>query len=105
MPSKPKAAVEITETPLSDYLYEVGVIADAVLEAQGCSRDRALIRQAVEKHITAQQAAAKKRSKKFEPLDRARFDQVARALAIGVTKTLEAWEYVEINQAWPPEPA
>jgi len=105
MASKPKPApvIEIDETPLGDYLYEVAIIADAVVAQSGTSRDRAMIRQTVERHIHQQQAEAKKRDRKFQPLSQARVLQVARGLAIGVTKALEAWEYVDLNRVWPPD--
>lgn len=103
MPKAKPAPVLIEDTPLSEYLVEVSLIADQVLANMGSSRDRQMIRQFVERHIAAQQADARKRDKKFEPLPTLRLQQVARGLAIGVTKAIEAWEYVETNSAWPPD--
>lgn len=96
-------------TPFEDYVHEATVIAAAMMAAQGdepgplLSRERAMIREAVIDHIRHQQALAKKRDRSFEPMDQNRFDVVVRALAIGVTKLLEAWEYTALNRAWPPE--
>ncbi len=103
-PKKPDPVPE-WQVHFEDYATELQIIACKVIADHGRVRDRNLIRQAVEKHVADQQAEAKRKDKTFEPLLTNRRQVVERGLAVGVTKILEAWDFVQTSAAWPPDGA
>lgn len=91
-----KAAKKILEAEVSfeTYVDEVIEIAERVMREHGAKRDRAAIRQAVEKYVGTSGMCGKATLNRRQGVER--------GLANGVTKLLEAWDYVAANKAWPP---
>jgi hypothetical protein len=82
------------EVQFETYVDEVLEIAERVMR-RNAGRAREIIRSEVEKYVGSTGVCAK--------CSVNRRQAVERALAIGVTKMLEAWDYTALNKAWPPE--
>lgn len=97
--SKKVDALITEHVEFEDYATEIQIIAERVMSDHGRLRDRVLIRQTVEKHV----AAEEKKNKGKMPTNRRQV--VERGLSVGVTKVLEAWDFVQASGAWPPDKA
>lgn len=105
-----KKKVHAVSNDFDDYMDTVVDIAAKLIDSTRpgdraeLSRNRALIRAAVEKYMLDLHESLKRNmGPDYVDYGKNRFDVVCRALAIGVTKALEAWEYTAINRAWPEE--
>lgn len=94
-----KAAKKPPEAEIQFELYvdEVIEIAERVMRAHDRVRSREVIRHEVEKYVGQAGVCA--------GLPTNRRQVVERGLAVGVTKMLEAWDFVQTSRAWPAQEA